>query len=752
MRKYKNLMIALTTISFVVFMSVGFILNSQLSLITESVITDRQDINLEINLEPENYRILIDLSGIVGSLGERGDAARITLVIEMINPTNVSDLLFREFEYTIASRSYIGHLLVVDQRHSRINIDITSDIPVSMAIFPADTFYSSLGSYEFWGNAFLVVGMIWLVLLMFWVVYYFAGRNQIKTSRPEYHPQHSPNVPNTQYQQNRSDEGYSIGPELKYTDEFNLLDVSRRGELVNSYNNHLRYYIAGGFVGFFIYGIFYEFFIDPESDFGFTLSGLMLMFGGGSLFAAIAAGLYLHNQGNLRKNNKRINPGLEKLKNYSLKEWASQVSAFLRVEKQVGIPDYNLKWIGINKKIVQRALEFDRTDLQSLGFGERWRLFQTYQKDIKDWNTQIQKLQTFLDLLKKYPYASYGNISYSVILDQLNIAQREIDRFDDKVRNFGDELKKEMGPFSDLERIETIESLPIRLRDSEKVIDYRFANLVKYVTVSSRTINYQRYDTKGFRVDDSGFIILTNKMVVFKGTRKPRKYDLNEAFDVEIFEDRLVLQSSNYVAKHYYEVSRSQTFQNSLRSGVIARQSNQETADTSTTQPTDSELQLYCIACGSSVNPENKFCMYCGTIILQKDGTNISHQKIKSIPEWNKLDGRAFEVYVAELLVKMGYQKVHNRPHVGDGGIDIEMESVGTLITSRIAVECKNWLDRTVGREVIQKLDSAIRYEGFAKGIVITTGKFSTGAIEYAASVNIFLMDKNKLEELILEY
>lgn len=68
----------------------------------------------------------------------------------------------------------------------------------------------------------------------------------------------------------------------------------------------------------------------------------------------------------------------------------------------------------------------------------------------------------------------------------------------------------------------------------------------------------------------------------------------------------------------------------------------------------------------------------------------------------------------------------------------------------KVVVECKHHPHGTIGRPVVQKLHSAVITEGAAKGILVTTGKFSEEAINHVREIRptIELIDMNLLRDL----
>ena len=111
------------------------------------------------------------------------------------------------------------------------------------------------------------------------------------------------------------------------------------------------------------------------------------------------------------------------------------------------------------------------------------------------------------------------------------------------------------------------------------------------------------------------------------------------------------------------------------------------------------------------------------------------------------LDGFQFEVVCAEIFSGLGYS-VTNSQHVGDEGRDLILTDPDGVIT---VAECKHWPEGTVGRPVIQKLQSAVdTWPNAQKGMVLTTGTFSRQAYGYLGKVKIpiDLIDLERLRSL----
>jgi len=122
----------------------------------------------------------------------------------------------------------------------------------------------------------------------------------------------------------------------------------------------------------------------------------------------------------------------------------------------------------------------------------------------------------------------------------------------------------------------------------------------------------------------------------------------------------------------------------------------------------------------------------------------------------DELSGFAFEDVMEDVFRKLGYEDVRQAERVADEGRDILMEEVVDGTRRAIIVECKH--TDSVGRPVVQKLHSAIAtydYEGPKRGMVVTSGRFTAPAQEYAAELRnagdphpIELLDGNDLREL----
>ncbi|EMA32379.1 restriction endonuclease [Halobiforma nitratireducens] len=100
------------------------------------------------------------------------------------------------------------------------------------------------------------------------------------------------------------------------------------------------------------------------------------------------------------------------------------------------------------------------------------------------------------------------------------------------------------------------------------------------------------------------------------------------------------------------------------------------------------------------------------------------------------LSGYEFEDLMEDVFRHLGYENIRQSARTADEGRDILMEEVVDGRRRAVVVECKH--TDTVSRPVVQKLHSAVAtydYDGPVRGMVVTTGRFTGPAEEYAAAL-----------------
>lgn len=125
-----------------------------------------------------------------------------------------------------------------------------------------------------------------------------------------------------------------------------------------------------------------------------------------------------------------------------------------------------------------------------------------------------------------------------------------------------------------------------------------------------------------------------------------------------------------------------------------------------------------------------------------------------------KLSSAEFEKLVVGLLLRMGYGSGITEAGMvtqqsNDGGIDgiIKEDQLGF---SNIYIQAKQWAaDQTVGKPEVQKFVGALQGQQAQKGLFITTARFSSGALQYAANLlgtKVVLVDGLALTRLMIKH
>lgn len=121
----------------------------------------------------------------------------------------------------------------------------------------------------------------------------------------------------------------------------------------------------------------------------------------------------------------------------------------------------------------------------------------------------------------------------------------------------------------------------------------------------------------------------------------------------------------------------------------------------------------------------------------------------------DELTGYEFEDLMVDVFRNLGYENVRRSARTADAGRDILMEESVDGRRRAVVVECKR--TDTVSRPVVQKLHSAVvtyDYDGPVRGMVVTTGRFTGPAEEYARELGtrqgggVELLDGADLREI----
>lgn len=129
--------------------------------------------------------------------------------------------------------------------------------------------------------------------------------------------------------------------------------------------------------------------------------------------------------------------------------------------------------------------------------------------------------------------------------------------------------------------------------------------------------------------------------------------------------------------------------------------------------------------------------------------TFASEQTTVSIFDADRLDGNAFQDFVAEILRLNGYSDVNVTGRSGDQGGDI----LAKMGETNLVIQTKRYsIDRKVTNNAVQEVLGAVGYYGCEKGLVITNSFFTRSAKDLAQVNNITLFDRKTLSEYIERY
>lgn len=110
-----------------------------------------------------------------------------------------------------------------------------------------------------------------------------------------------------------------------------------------------------------------------------------------------------------------------------------------------------------------------------------------------------------------------------------------------------------------------------------------------------------------------------------------------------------------------------------------------------------------------------------------------------------KMSWQDFERLMGQWFKTQGYDVVQAGGAHADGGIDIELRKDGELYL----VQCKHWRAWKVPVDTVRDLYGVMTSRGAAGGFVVTSGRFTSPAEEFAEGRVISLIDGEKLSQIL---
>ena len=124
-------------------------------------------------------------------------------------------------------------------------------------------------------------------------------------------------------------------------------------------------------------------------------------------------------------------------------------------------------------------------------------------------------------------------------------------------------------------------------------------------------------------------------------------------------------------------------------------------------------------------------------------------KKLKFQPQngFDEVSWQDFEVLVAELFRRQGFEVTLMGGDQPDGGIDVIVKRDG----GTYLVQCKHWKTQRVGVKVVRELYGVVAAEGMDGGYVITSGHFTPDAHAFAKGIAMKLINGRQLSQIIEE-
>jgi restriction system protein len=119
-----------------------------------------------------------------------------------------------------------------------------------------------------------------------------------------------------------------------------------------------------------------------------------------------------------------------------------------------------------------------------------------------------------------------------------------------------------------------------------------------------------------------------------------------------------------------------------------------------------------------------------------------------AMPGGKTLEGitwQQFELLVGEALRHQGFSVQETGGNGPDGGVDLIARKDG----EKYLVQCKQWRSLQVGVPTVRELYGAMAAEGATGGFVITSGRFTAPAKQFASGRNLRLVDGELLNQWI---
>lgn len=137
-----------------------------------------------------------------------------------------------------------------------------------------------------------------------------------------------------------------------------------------------------------------------------------------------------------------------------------------------------------------------------------------------------------------------------------------------------------------------------------------------------------------------------------------------------------------------------------------------------------------------------------GSVLARAERKKLHANVANARESGQTIDGiswREFELLVGEAFRRKGFTVIEKGGSGPDGGVDLVL----LLGTDKYLVQCKQWKAINVGVTIIRELFGVMAAQGAAGGFVVTSGRYTSDAKEFAKGRNIQLVDGALLKRWI---
>ena len=134
-----------------------------------------------------------------------------------------------------------------------------------------------------------------------------------------------------------------------------------------------------------------------------------------------------------------------------------------------------------------------------------------------------------------------------------------------------------------------------------------------------------------------------------------------------------------------------------------------------------------------------------GSFVAQSRSKSLMSSARANPKAISEMSWRDFERLVGEGFRQRGFTVTGFGGSGPDGGVDLALMKN----SDRFLVQCKHWRKEQVGVTVVRELNGVMAAAGARGGFVVTGGRFTSEAQEFARKTKIELIDGKALEELI---